>query len=309
MIYYHRIVDSRRDPWQLSVSPADFREQVEVLAASGRPTLSFCQMVELLREGRLPPRAVAVTFDDGYADNATHAVPILEAGGVPATFFVVTDAVDAPGELWWDELERILLAEPVLPPELDLRLAGERITATIGGEGAVDPAWRNHQPIDSVRAELFLRLWRLLLTLGVDERDAAMDALAAWSTRTRVARPERRLLDRAELQTMVASPAVEIGSHTIRHPNLTLPHDRDSEVAGSRSVLAEMIGRPVTTFAYPNGYHDAAAVRAVEEAGYRGACTTQPGIVTTATSPFTVPRHAAPNVGGEAFERFLRALG
>jgi len=309
VIYYHRIVDSPRDPWQLSVSPANFAEHVEVLAASGRPVLSFGGMVEALRNDRLPPRAVAVTFDDGYADNALTAVPLLEQAGVPATFFVVVDAVDAERELWWDELERIFLAEPDLPPELDLVVAGERVTATIGGEPPVDPSWRNHEATDSVRAGLFVRVWRLLLTVGVDERDITMDALAEWSGRPRTARPERRLMTASELRAMVASPAAEVGSHTIRHPNLTLPNDREREVVGSRAALAEMIGRPVTTFAYPNGYHDAAAVDAVDRAGYRGACTTDAGVVTPAESPFKVPRYGAPNVGGDAFERFVRALG
>src|SRR5689334_25421583 len=102
---YHRIDGSRRDPWQLSVSPENFAEHVEVLAASGRPLLEFGAMVEAMRADRLPPRSIAVTFDDGYADNALTAVPLLEAGGVPATFFVVVDAVDSERELWWDELE------------------------------------------------------------------------------------------------------------------------------------------------------------------------------------------------------------
>jgi peptidoglycan/xylan/chitin deacetylase (PgdA/CDA1 family) len=217
--------------------------------------------------------------------------------------------VDSDGELWWDELERIFLAESQLPSDLEILVAGQRVVASFDGEGPVPAEWRNHQATESPRARTFLRLWGILLTLGVDDRDATMEALAAWSGRPRTARPERRLLTSAELASMVASPAAEVGSHTVRHPNLTLPNDRVAEVAGSRTLLEEMIGEPVTTFAYPNGYHDAAAVAAVADAGYRGACTTEPGIVTGATGPFTVPRIGAPDVDGDAFERFVRALG
>lgn len=309
MLMYHRVVDSARDPWQLSVTPGHFAEHLDVLAGSGRPLLEFGEMVEAMRADRLPPRAVSITFDDGYADNAVTAVPLLEAAGVPATFFVVVDAVDAERELWWDELERIFLAEPELPGDIDVVVAGERVSERIGGEPAVLAGWRNHEPTDSVRAQLFVRIWRLLLTVGVDERDEAMDALVAWSLRPVTARPERRLMTSAELAAMVASPAAEVGSHTIRHPNLTLPNDREREISGSRVALAEMIDRPVATFAYPNGYHDGAAVDAVERAGYRGACTTESGIVRVGASPFTVPRHGAGDVDGDTFERFLKGLG
>ena len=291
------------------MSPANFAEHVEVLAASGRPVLSFGGMVEAMRSDRLPPRAIAVTFDDGYADNALTAVPLLEQAGVPATFFVVVDAVDADASCGGTSSSASSSPNLSFPPSSIWSWPARGWPRTVGGEPAVDPAWRNHEATESVRAGLFLEVWRLLLTVGVDERDATMDALVEWSGRPRTARPERRLMTASELRAMVASPAAEVGSHTIRHPNLTLPNDREREVVGSRAALAEMIGRPVTTFAYPNGYHDAAAVDAVDRAGYRGACTTDPGIVTPAESPFRVPRYGAPNVGGDAFERFVRALG
>ena len=108
---------------------------------------------------------------------------------------------------------------------------------------------------------------------------------------------------------MAASPAAEVGSHTFRHPNLTLPNDRVREVAQSRVALADRAGAPVMTFAYPNGFHDAAAVAAVADAGYRGACTTDQGVVGRDTAPFAVPRYWSPDDGGAGFVRFVKALG
>ena len=78
---------------------------------------------ELLRAAsanRLPERAVAVTFDDGYADNLHRAEPILRALGVPATVFVATGYCTAGNEYWWDELERILLVGSEGPEVLEL---------------------------------------------------------------------------------------------------------------------------------------------------------------------------------------------
>jgi peptidoglycan/xylan/chitin deacetylase (PgdA/CDA1 family) len=309
VLYYHRIDGADRDPWSLSVTPEHFAEQMAVLAESRRPLLTFGGMVAALREDRLPDWAVAVTFDDGYADNSTVAVPILEAAGVPATFFVTVDAVDADGELWWDELERIFLAEPVLPPTFAMTVSGQDLRVEVAGEGPVDPAWRSHEPTSSARANLFLRVWELLLTVDLDERDATMAALATWSGRPRTARPERRLMTTGELHELVESPASEVGSHTFRHPNLTVTADLEREVTASRGALAERIGRPVTTFAFPNGYHHPASVRAVADAGYVGACTTDPGVVSSGGSPYTVPRYAAPDLDHDDFRRFARALG
>ncbi len=309
VVYYHRVVDDGRDPFQLSVSTTNFAEHLAVLGASGRPLLTFAGLVEALHAGRVPARAVVVSFDDGYADNALTAVPLLEQAGVPATVFVTIDSVEGGTELWWDALERIFLVEPAIPERFDMVIGGERVSADVAGEGPVDPGWLNHQPTTSARAGLFLDVWHQMLGLGVDERDDVIAGLFDWAGCSRAARPERRIMTTPELLAMAASPAVEVGCHTFRHPNLTLPNDLTREVVESRSVLADMIGCPVRTFSYPNGYHDARSVAAVHQAGYRGACTTELGVVTSGTDPFTVPRYHVPDVGGDAFARFLRALG
>ena len=78
---------------------------------------------ELLRTpaGDLPPRAVALTFDDGYLDNLVeYAAPVLERAGLPATFFLTSGWLGRPGEYWWDTLERVLLLNESVPPSIDL---------------------------------------------------------------------------------------------------------------------------------------------------------------------------------------------
>jgi peptidoglycan/xylan/chitin deacetylase (PgdA/CDA1 family) len=99
VLTYHRVNDSHpRD--RLSVRPDAFGAQMEALAHSGRPVLSLVEAVRALRGvGRLPADAIALTFDDGFQDNFTHALPVLERFGFPATFFVVTAAVGSDGTL------------------------------------------------------------------------------------------------------------------------------------------------------------------------------------------------------------------
>src|SRR5205814_7651707 len=114
VLLYHRIVELRSEPWNLSVAPRRFEEQMEALRAVASP-VALARIVRALGGGEIPDRAVAITFDDGYADNQAAALPVLERHGVPATVFVTTGFVGQPLEMWWDQLERILLLPGTLP--------------------------------------------------------------------------------------------------------------------------------------------------------------------------------------------------
>ena len=99
VLTYHRVNDAHpRD--RLSVRLDAFAAQMEVLARSRRPVLPLAGAVPALRGTcPLPADAIALTFDDGFQDNFTHALPVLERFGFPATFFVVTAVVSSEGTL------------------------------------------------------------------------------------------------------------------------------------------------------------------------------------------------------------------
>ena len=114
VLIYHRVTVLQTDPHLLAVSPENFRAQMQFLKRSVR-VVRFEEVWPGMRE-----RAVAVTFDDGYADNALEALPVLEEVGVPATFFVSTGALGTREEFWWDELERIILGDAGYPDKFCL---------------------------------------------------------------------------------------------------------------------------------------------------------------------------------------------
>src|SRR3954469_24009177 len=114
ILMYHRVADLDADPWGLSVSPTHFEEHLRVLRSLGT-VMSLTQLVDGLQQGRIPRRAVVVTFDDGYADNVEVALPLLEQHRVSSTVFLASGAIDRQREFWWDELERILLQPGRLP--------------------------------------------------------------------------------------------------------------------------------------------------------------------------------------------------
>jgi glycosyltransferase involved in cell wall biosynthesis/peptidoglycan/xylan/chitin deacetylase (PgdA/CDA1 family) len=99
ILAYHRVIDAPGDP--LAVTPGEFAEQMETLAASGHVVVSLTRAVELLRAGPIEGRYACVTFDDGYRDNVDNALPVLERLGIEATIFAVTGILDGTSSFHW----------------------------------------------------------------------------------------------------------------------------------------------------------------------------------------------------------------
>jgi peptidoglycan/xylan/chitin deacetylase (PgdA/CDA1 family) len=94
----------------------------------------------------------------------------------------------------------------------------------------------------------------------------------------------------------MSEAGMEIGSHTLTHPNLNELGDEDArrEVFGSKAYLEERLGVPVRGFCYPRGRFTEALARFVREAGYDYACTTEPGHATAESHRFLLPRIPGP---------------
>lgn len=99
--------------YNLTVTPEDFATQMTYLAVNGYRPITLAQLTNHLLDGApLPDRPIVLTFDDGYADNYDHAVPVLGRLGFTATFFVITGFVDAgrAGYMSWDQLADLAAA-------------------------------------------------------------------------------------------------------------------------------------------------------------------------------------------------------
>jgi peptidoglycan/xylan/chitin deacetylase (PgdA/CDA1 family) len=219
-----------------------------------------------LASGRVPARGLVLTFDDGYADNLHAALPLLEERGIPATIFVTSG--NRGGEFWWDRLAR----------------------AVEGGAASPD-TYR-------VAAELE-RLPEL-------EREERLRRLEAENDR----RPPavHRSLTAEELKRLAASPLVEIGAHGESHAPLSrLPRERQrDETLRSRLELERLVGKSVTSFAYPHGAISPGLVGVVRESGYTVACCSKSDVATPRSPMLALPRLWVRNLDGERFERWLR---
>ncbi len=313
ILLYHRVADLPRDPQLMAVSPGRFREHLEMIRRHGQP-MSLAAMTAAAAAGSLPPRAVAVTFDDGYSDNLRDARPLLEAFDVPATVFVTAGQVGSDREFWWDELERLLL-EPVRPPgRLCLSVSGQVREWSLSEHESANPAADTWNVLSadppSPRQRTYQEVCGLLRPLSAEHREVVLTSLREQTGMDAAGRPTNRAVTVEELTALGAGDLVEIGAHTLTHPVLSVLSDveQEREVRLSKARLESMLNRPVTSFSYPFGTrydYSAATVRAVRRAGFARACANEPGPVEVEADAFRLPRMLVRDVDGEAMERLL----
>jgi peptidoglycan/xylan/chitin deacetylase (PgdA/CDA1 family) len=279
--------------------------------------MSLADMTSASRDRQLPHHAVAVTFDDGYADNVDCGEPLLARHDVPATVFVTTSYVGGAREFWWDDLERLLLLPGCLPETLRLRI-GQTVHEWRLDEAATydESAWRQHRAWDmecpadpSLRHGVYRALCGLLRRVPAEDRRAALDEL------TRIAgapgRSTHRPLSPEQLARVSEGRLVDVGAHATTHSPLSaLTTDAQrSEIADSRARLREITGREPAGFAYPFGGradYTRTTVALVREAGFALACSNMPGLVRWRSDPFQLPRVLVRNWDGDTFAARLR---
>jgi len=311
ILTYHRIGKFHIDPWGLFVSSDHFREQLEILRDYGS-VLSLNQLVGFLKRGRLPRRAITVTFDDGYSDWFHNAKPLLEHFAVPATVFLITGKIGEKTPLWWDELQTIMLQSDRLPETLELRINGHMHSWSLGDAARFDDAdrahwsWKASEDPPTARHATYFALWQVLRTLADDERRPIMGELRAWAGLATDDR-EHSLLSPEQIASSAASPLFDIGSHSVTHPLFSAmsPTAQRDEIEKSKSQLGKLLGRPVGSFAFPYGNYTAETPAILREAGFACACCTKSGTVQPNTDSYELPRVQVDDCDGVTFAKQL----
>lgn len=102
ILLYHRVESAKNDPHQLCVSPKNFYEQIRFLKENFR-VVPLVQLAKEVCSKKLKNKTVAITFDDGYADNLYNALPILLEHNIPATIFITAGHIGSDKPFYWDE--------------------------------------------------------------------------------------------------------------------------------------------------------------------------------------------------------------
>ena len=297
VLLYHRVADDLVDSQLLAVSPTHFRQHLEVLKMQYR-VVPLRQLLREVQQGGGRPNTVALTFDDGYLDNLTHALPLLEEYGMHATVFVTAGHVERPRGFWWDRLEHLLLGDHPLPETLEL------------GEAGQSYAWRLDTPQRRLTAHD--ELAALLRGKPTDEIEAFLSELFGWAGVEEKAGGLKLPLNVSELQRLSRSPSIEIGAHAMTHTRLSiLPVVRQAqEILNCKNKLESWIRKPVTIFSYPYGSradYKAETKALVRQAGFEYGIANVQGSVAPNTDWYEVPRRLVRNWSGPVFLEWMRS--
>lgn len=229
----------------------------------------------LSRHEPLPPRAVALTFDDGYRDNLEYAAPLLEQLGLPATFFLVPGLLSGSAMPWWETVSRAI-----------------RMTS------AQELAWRGDAlPLDTVerRQHVMGCVQRDLKLLTHTEREARVAQLAdEIAPHVPAGSVDELFLDWQGARELVRR-GFSIGSHTCEHAILSResPDTQAADLVESRHSLQDGLSVGADVLAYPNGEagdYDEHTLAAARAAGHEWALTTTEGFARPTTPQLEINR-------------------
>jgi peptidoglycan/xylan/chitin deacetylase (PgdA/CDA1 family) len=281
ILVYHSVATVDSDPWDLHVSPENFSDHLEIIRRHYRP-IDMQSLASCVVDGRIPARSVAVTFDDGYSNNLTAALPLLERHDVAATVFVTTGFLGSAEEMWWDALDRIMLFSGDMAPTAERRNA-------------------------------YFEQWDLLVRLPSDLRRTIIAEMAQENDEYLQARSTHRLLTDEELMALSGGRLIEIGAHTVTHPALAALPSRQQrdEIVASKKDIEERIGKPVHGFAYPygqSGHFTQETVDLVATAGFSYACANMTGHVDRNSDRYRLPRLHVRNWSTDEFAWHLKNI-
>jgi peptidoglycan/xylan/chitin deacetylase (PgdA/CDA1 family) len=273
ILIYHRVLPAPDPILHEEIDAATFERHMSLLAAEFN-VMPLGEACARLARGELPARAVCVTFDDGYADNERVALPILKRFGLQATFFVSTGFSDG-GFMFNDGVIEAVRRAPAGTHDLSGLGLGVR---TLGDDV------ERRAAIDALLARLKYR--------QVRERGALVEQLAA-TMRSKL--PKDLMMRPAQIKRL-RDEGMEIGGHTVNHPILAVLEAQEAraEIVDGKRRLEEIIGAPVTLFAYPNGKpgrdYGPRDVALVREAGFAAAVSTVGGVADRGSDIFQLPR-------------------
>lgn len=208
---------------------------------------------------------VCFTFDDGYSDVLTVALPLFRKHNAPLCAYLTTGLIERSAALWWPMLERLILTR-------------DRI------QFQEDGAKRNLETVTLQQKRLaYEKLGRLTDKNDIQSHGKLMDLFQRNDFDTTPIL-ENIILNWNQARELASDPLVEIGCHTVSHPALAKLSDDEArrELSEGRDVLQKRLGVPVNHLSYPYGTKNECSLREfgfARDLGFQTATTTRRGSV------------------------------
>lgn len=280
----------------LSVTPEFLEQAIETALEGGLTPVHLHDLPALLAGPGDERRFVAFTLDDGYRNNAEFAAPVFRKHDVPYTIFINPGFVERTRSMWWETAAAI--ARKADGIEFDFGGGAETLRTTTRAS----------------KFAAFERFADFVQSIDEDEAVQRIDEVARNAHNIDpMAIVDSLVMDEEELRALAEDPLVHLGAHTVTHVNLRrVADDRlKSEIDQSTALVEAYAGRRPRSFAYPYGWTSAVGareVKAVADAGFAAAVTTQPGVLDAACldQPTALPRVSLN--GHYQKKRYVRAL-
>lgn len=283
ILNYHRVLN-KTDPYREGdVDLETFGWHMDLLKSQFN-VLRLGEAVKLLKQNKLPERAICITFDDGYSDNEKNALPVLLDLDLSATFFISTGYLDN-GCMWNDVV--IESIRRLKSDELDLSPINLGTYSVVTVEEKI---YAVNNLIDRIKY------------FEQKERKECTDYIGGLVGSV----PTDLMLTPIQVKNLYSS-GMEIASHTVSHPILKKVsyEEAEIEISESKKVLENIINDRVSLFAYPNGYpmrdYGGEHVKLVKDIGYQAAVTTKWGVANHNSDFWQMPRFRPWNITKEKF--------
>lgn len=293
VLCYHRVMPdsffSKHSPLNpLVVSVSNFERHMRYLSKNYN-IISFDDLYKPFTSTKTP---LVITFDDGYLDNLTNALPILEKYNIPATIYITTKFLKGDGRMWWYELWDNI---------------EKKSKIEFSHEGKIFNFNTNNY---FQKLYCFKKLRKYILSLNSNKINSFIDEFS-----------ENEIdyinicLNKTQVKYLSSHKLITIGAHTINHPNLnSLTNSQmENEISESKYFLEKLLNIKVKHFAYPFGTireckqreHDAA-----KKIGFNTAATTylKPFFLKN-ENKFSIPRIIVENFSNNSLRNHINGVG
>jgi peptidoglycan/xylan/chitin deacetylase (PgdA/CDA1 family) len=286
ILRYHSVLENPNDldaviGCGIVHSAAVFERQMRFLSQSLAP-VTMDDVFEYARGVRKPPRrAVAVTFDDGFSDNAEIAAPLMERFRIPGAFYVTTGSIEPNPPPWFIRVRRAFCLS-----------TSKDFTSPVSGT-----RFNLDAPLEKRQA--FLQACEQCAVLALAEQLPLLDQMELLLDVGNYRDARGLMMTEEQIRCLDAAGHI-VGSHTVAHSNMAhIPSDSlRVELQQSKDTLERLLGKEVRHFSYPSPilqpHYDERTVQLSREIGYRTAVTCSHGLCRPEHEPLACRRIAVP---------------